>query len=82
MGMRYRELLSVRGTSLLLLVGLVLVKRSVLSDRVLRLTRRRDLMLSFCQGGKSECADVLSKIALLDKVFVDREAIHLSFDDD
>ena len=67
--MRYKELLSVRGTSLLLLVGLMLVNRFILSDHVLRLTRRWDLLMSFFLKRDSECEDVFSEIALLDKIF-------------
>ena len=67
--MRYRELLSVRGTFLLLFVGLVLVNLSALSDNVLRSTRRRGLLLFFCLGEDFGCKNVLSKIALLDKIF-------------
>ena len=59
--MRYRELLSIGGTSLLLFVGLVLVNRSVLCDHVLWSFRRQGLMLPFCLGGSS-CEDVLSEI--------------------
>jgi len=67
--MRYMELLSIRETSLLLLVRLVLLNPSVSSDRVLRLTRRHDLLLSFYLGGDSGYEDILSEITLLDKVF-------------
>ena len=75
--MRYKELLSVRGTFLLLLVGLVLVIHSILSDRILWLTRKRDLLLSFCLGD-SRCANVLSKMALLDKIFYGETGIEKS----
>ena len=67
--MRYRELKSVRGTSLLLFVGLMLVNRSVLSDNVLWLTRRRGLLLSFCFGGGFGYEYVFLEIALLDEIF-------------
>ena len=40
-----------------------------LSDHVLRLIRRRDLLLSLCLGGGSGCKDVFSEITLLDKIF-------------
>jgi len=63
--MKYKELLSVRGTSL---VGLVLVNRSVLSDHLLWSIRRRGPLLSLCLGGGSECENVLSEMALLDKI--------------
>ena len=59
--MRYKELLSFRVTFLLLFVGLVLAYRFVLSDRVLQLTRRRNLLLPFCLRGNYGCEDVLSK---------------------
>jgi len=36
---------------------------------VLRLIRRRGILLPFCLGGGSGCEDVLSEIALLDKIF-------------
>jgi len=61
--------LSVRGTFLLLFLGLVLVSYPVLSDHVLRLIQRRDLLLSLCLEGGSECEDVLSEIGLLNKIF-------------
>ena len=67
--MRYMEFLSVRGTSLLLFIGLVLLNYFVSSDHVLRSTRRRGLLLFFYLGGDSKCEDVLSEIALLDKIF-------------
>ena len=41
----------------------------VLSDHVLRPIGRWDLLLSFCLRGGSGCEDVLSEIALLDKIF-------------
>ena len=67
--MKYIELLSVRETSLLLLLGLVSLNHSVLSDPVLRLIQRLDLPLSFCLRGGSRCEDVLLEIALLDEIF-------------
>ena len=61
--------LSVRGTFLLLFLGLVLVSYPVLSDHVLRLIQRQDLLLSLCLEEGSECEDVLSEIGLLNKIF-------------
>jgi len=67
--MKYMEFLSVWEISLLLLLELVSVNHSVLSDYVLRLIRRRDLSFSFCLEGGSMCEDVLLEIALLDDIF-------------
>ena len=47
----------------------LLVNRSILSDHVLRLIWRWGLLLSFCLGRDSGCEDVLSAIALVDKIF-------------
>ena len=49
----------------------MLVNRPVLSENMLRSIWRRDLLLPLFLGGGSRCKDVLSKIALLDKIFKD-----------
>ena len=67
--MKYMGLLSVRETLLFLLLRLDLVNCPVVSDHVLWLIWRWDLLLSLCPGGGSGCKDVLSEITLLDKIF-------------
>ena len=47
----------------------MLVNRSVVSNHVLRSTRRQGLLLSFCFKEGCGCENVLSKIALLVKIF-------------
>ena len=49
------------------LIGIV--NHSVLSEPMLRLIWRWDLLLSFCFEEDFECEDVLLKIALLDEIF-------------
>ena len=45
------------------------VKRFVMSDRVLRLIKRQDIMLSFYLERGFECENVLSEITMLDEIF-------------
>jgi len=64
-----KEILSIRGTFLRIIVGLVLVNCSVLGDHVLWPIWRWGLLLSFYLRGGFGCEKVLLEVAPLNKIF-------------